>query len=559
MNRVKIVVKRLLGVLTAAKESLARLRFVGTKNIALRRIGRRLQVVTLHSGTFNAYSDRNNVLGILVATMDEMGIDYFVVPKNHGKYAVAVDSSHKDKLLDALGTNRQLKGYYVKFERSHHNVGVPVLLRPGMLCDRKSILAIELYRYIAGSSGSKVISTEPNAVGLEFWYTIATVPPRMKQRAMAASGIIDDRALEGALIAPVYNHLSQVFGADLQDKATLQVDGRTYPTLAVFTQKTQRDVPFPIDLVYTWVDGADEVWREKFAKYKRADYPNFLNNTASRYASHDELKYSLRSIDMYAPWARHVYIVTDGQRPDWLQDNDRLTVVDHKDIFAPDSLPVFNSHAIENRLHHINGLAEHYLYLNDDMMFVRSSQPDDFFFPNGIAKVPLSMATIGLGESTVYETAPSSAGKNARRIISEQLDVFITSKARHAPHVQKKSVALAIEANNKALVAATARSKFRSPSDIPFTSVLMQNYLVASGQGVPFDSATATVDISDRGASQRLHEFMAGSQAMTLCLNESVTPEGREEAVHRMVKDFLENLFPFPSQWERDDKTDKEE
>lgn len=33
---------------------------------------------------------------------------------------------------------------------------------------------------------------------------------------------------------------------------------------------------------------------------------------------HQELRFSLRSIEMYAPWVRNIYIVTNGQIPYWL-------------------------------------------------------------------------------------------------------------------------------------------------------------------------------------------------------------------------------------------------
>ena len=35
----------------------------------------------------------------------------------------------------------------------------------------------------------------------------------------------------------------------------------------------------------------------------------------------DQLKYSLRSVEMYIPWARHVYIVTNGQGMDFVAEN----------------------------------------------------------------------------------------------------------------------------------------------------------------------------------------------------------------------------------------------
>ena len=50
-----------------------------------------------------------------------------------------------------------------------------------------------------------------------------------------------------------------------------------------------------------------------------------------------ELRYSLRSLEMFAPWIRHVYIVTNGQIPYWLNlDNPRLTLITHQVSYAKD-------------------------------------------------------------------------------------------------------------------------------------------------------------------------------------------------------------------------------
>ena len=44
-----------------------------------------------------------------------------------------------------------------------------------------------------------------------------------------------------------------------------------------------------------------------------------------------ELRYSLRSVEKYAPWIRNIYIVTNGQIPSWLKvDHPRLTIVSHE-------------------------------------------------------------------------------------------------------------------------------------------------------------------------------------------------------------------------------------
>ncbi len=53
--------------------------------------------------------------------------------------------------------------------------------------------------------------------------------------------------------------------------------------------------------------------------------------SANRFEDNEELRYSLRSVETFAPWVRHVFIVTNGQIPSWLNlDNPRLTLVTHE-------------------------------------------------------------------------------------------------------------------------------------------------------------------------------------------------------------------------------------
>ncbi|XP_058800867.1 N-acetylglucosamine-1-phosphotransferase subunits alpha/beta [Phymastichus coffea] len=133
----------------------------------------------------------------------------------------------------------------------------------------------------------------------------------------------------------------------------------------------------PIDVVYTWVNGSDPLFVENLNKYIPV---TSTNSAASRFSDKDELKYSLRSLEMYAPWIRKVYIVTNGQIPSWLDmDNPRVSLVTHEDIFTNLShLPTFSSPAIESHIHRIPGLSEKFLYFNDDVMLGAPIWPEDF-------------------------------------------------------------------------------------------------------------------------------------------------------------------------------------
>jgi len=122
------------------------------------------------------------------------------------------------------------------------------------------------------------------------------------------------------------------------------------------------------------------------------DYAPNEDISASRFEDNEELRFSLRSIEKFAPWLHHVYIVTNGQIPAWLNmDNPRLTIVTHKELFINEShLPTFSSPAIESHIHRIPGLSSKFIYMNDDVLFGKEVWPDDFYTAAGGQKVYLT-------------------------------------------------------------------------------------------------------------------------------------------------------------------------
>ena len=88
-----------------------------------------------------------------------------------------------------------------------------------------------------------------------------------------------------------------------------------------------------IDLVYLWVDGNDPAWLAKKNAYLPADKrvdPEAAGEC--RFVENDELRYSLRSAERYAPWIRRIYILTDDQTPAWL-DTSNPRVRANDDMF----------------------------------------------------------------------------------------------------------------------------------------------------------------------------------------------------------------------------------
>ncbi len=154
-----------------------------------------------------------------------------------------------------------------------------------------------------------------------------------------------------------------------------------------YTTYNRKKYDYPIDLVYTWVDGNDPAWLEKKNYWQQKN--NIVNPYSvgkERFTDREELLHSLRSVELYMPWIRNIYIVTDNQIPAWLNvEHPKIKIIDHKDIFPSDALPVFNSIAIESRLAFIPGLAEHFIYANDDVFANKPLLPEFFFNQDGEA------------------------------------------------------------------------------------------------------------------------------------------------------------------------------
>ncbi|MFV0521983.1 MAG: stealth family protein [Mangrovibacterium sp.] len=151
-----------------------------------------------------------------------------------------------------------------------------------------------------------------------------------------------------------------------------------------------RNNKIEIDLVYLWVDGDDPQWLEKHNAFIGNVDEKSSINCKGRYIDNDELKFSLRSIEKYAPWIRKIFIVTDNQTPEWLDTtHSKVKIIDHKEILPSESLPCFNSVLLEHFLHRIPGLSEHFIFANDDMLINKPVSPEMFFTDEGLPIIRL--------------------------------------------------------------------------------------------------------------------------------------------------------------------------
>lgn len=326
-------------------------------------------------------------------------------------------------------------------------------------------------------------------------------------------------------------------------------------TRSVVVAPTAPHPCLPIDVVYTWVDSNDPKWRATHAEYSRehrAD--NSSADNEERYIDREELRYSLRSLWMFLPFINHIYIVTADQRPGWLTEHPQVSVVSHSEIF-PDSadLPTFNSHAIESCLHRIPGLAENFLYFNDDVFLGREVDESDFFTLAGLSKVRLSPSAFIYDGRPERDAIPTDwAAYNSVGLVARDFSLTFDRRLQHVPLPLKRSLLDELDERYPAEFERTRAARFRAPSDVAVPSMLAQYYAIATHRAVEWPNATDDYVYLNTGRSDALRKYstIMSRRPKFFCLNATRYGEIELDDQDAQVTRFMQTAFPVASPWE---------
>jgi hypothetical protein len=502
-------------------------------NVVLWRVERRLQLVELSPGLTGFDCARLN-RDLIIDLCAQLSIPYFVVPEPDARrFRVSVEDEHWPAIIDALvaeGTDTPLYfGVAGLTRRGDVRRWSELSVRPRIARAAREQSEVEVFRSRAPGVGWRPYA-RPWACVLDRWHRDAV----------------------GVLHAPGRNQRAPWVARAFQEPATIAQAGRPVTTLSAFTHRSVFDMDFPIDLVYLWVDGSDPQWIERQRLALKALGRKFdtESTTAARFRESGELRYSLRSVQRYAPWVRRIYLVSDRQVPSWLnRDHPRIQIVDHTELFGGlGTLPTFNSHAIGARLHHIEGLSEQYLYFNDDVFLGRELLPQTFFQSNGVSKFFLSNSTLGLSDPSV---APGH--ENARRNVADLLARdFGTTPTRvffHTPIPQRRSLMFELEDRYRPQFELTWRSQFRANTDFEMNSWLHNYYGYLVGKTVPGAIRYDYFDLSDPDAWRRMTRLRTARDRDAFCVNDN-SAATQEQLVAAMR--WLEGYFPGASEYETD-------
>jgi hypothetical protein len=315
---------------------------------------------------------------------------------------------------------------------------------------------------------------------------------------------------------------------------------------------------YPIDVVYTWVDDQDPAWRAVKERYLPLDDPAVgrgerRGHLSERFRNRDELRYSLRSLEMFAPFVRKIFIVTMDQVPAWLNiDHPQIEIVSHREIYRDVTvLPTFNSSSIETQLHHIDGLAEHFIYLNDDVFLGRMCSASDFFHANGIAK--FFPAKHSIAAPVINESAEEYllADRNAIEAFARDFGWVVHKPMGHVPHATRRSVLAELEQRYSNEFAACTSHRFRSAQDLRPIAFMAHHYGFATGRAVPDGITQSYLALWKPQIADQLADLLRTRSVKTFCLNDVGVPAGRAAEVDNLVATFLARYFPLPSAFER--------
>jgi hypothetical protein len=311
-----------------------------------------------------------------------------------------------------------------------------------------------------------------------------------------------------------------------------------------------------IDFVITWVDGSDPALATKRAQYLPA---GAWGANATRFAARDEIRYCLLSILRNAPFARRIFVVTDGQTPPALSEIaasrapgfEKITLVDHRDIFRgyEDFLPVFCSTSIDLMLHRIPGLAEQFVVMNDDFILSNPCAPQDFFdgdkvvlrgrwFGRSLDILNAIDRALNFWKPVHKRTVRSKEkARKSARLAGMRGRVFMPV---HAPYCLRQSTCAFAMAQFESTYLESVRIRFRR-ADKLFAWALSDHMEILAGNAKILGEEEAVFIMPPRNSPEKIRaKLELAKAAKFLCVQslDQATPE-----MQREIEDWLGHRF----------------
>ena len=315
-----------------------------------------------------------------------------------------------------------------------------------------------------------------------------------------------------------------------------------------------------LDIVIAWVDGADPILKQKRARYQSSKAVASDAVATTRFASDDEIYYNIASILKYVPFCRHIYIVTDQQRPAFIEEfvkqgicsADKIRIVDHQDIFQgyEQFLPTFNTRSIESMIWNIEGLSDYFIYMNDDFFFNQAVTLEDFLVNETLIihghwrKSAALNAKLNFRKSRfkLFGTPIQPRHTLAQMLSAKILGMNQFFEIHHYPHVVDKNIFKNYLLNHPALLTEQIRYKFRDVAQV--NPITMMNHLKIQQGEADLKPSTAINYLKDKNS---VENFLVALEDKTIkygCIQslDLLDPDLYKKVSQAMKHKFLDYL-----------------
>lgn len=328
-----------------------------------------------------------------------------------------------------------------------------------------------------------------------------------------------------------------------------------------------------IDFVITWVNMDDPEWQSEFSKYSNNKSNTKNGVSKARFRDYGFLKYWFRGVEKFAPWVRTIHFVTSGQKPEWLDENNpKIHLVDHKDFIPAEFLPTYNSVVIERYMYRISGLAEHFVYFNDDFYIINNIQPERFFrngLPCDIAafkynpswsqwyvriKNNIRLINKHFDKREVMKRDhdkwfhPSYGAKARWNYFLKFYNKFITLRVPHNAQPYLKSTFEEVWAAEGAELTATSSNRFRALTD--YTPELFRIWQICRGNFEPYNTYQDTKMFPLMVKPKKAVKAIYNQSYKLICLNDNVHIRNYDEVMQN-IHDAFESILSDKSSFEK--------
>jgi hypothetical protein len=323
-----------------------------------------------------------------------------------------------------------------------------------------------------------------------------------------------------------------------------------------------------IDFIIPWVNGDDPKWKSEFFKYSELDG----DKRNVRYRDWDNLQYWFRGVETFAPWVNKIHFITWGHYPKWLNiHHPKLNLVKHSDYIPMEYLPTFSSRTIELNMHRIKGLAEQFVYFNDDMFLLKPTKPD-FFFKNGlpcdIAAFNILFANDILSHTMLNEVGIINKNFKKNEVVYKHFFKWINLKYGkylfrtlcllpcpkftgfynpHQPQPFLKSIIQTIWEKEEDILQNTCKSKFRCVTGV--NQYLFRYWQLVCGSFTPVSCSNRgiMVDYKDDNKDE-INDILLKQKSPLLCINDGNITDF--ESAKCLINKAFNTILPNKSSYE---------